>query len=47
MIGFATKIVLFNYYGFSHLSSYLYKKEFNVNYKNDHLNYLNEHIKEI
>jgi len=47
MIGFATKIVSFNYSGFSHLSSYLYKKQFNVNYKNDHLNYLNEHVKEI
>jgi hypothetical protein len=47
MIAFSTKVLSFIYSGFSHISSFLYKKEYLVVYDNFHLNYLKEYIKKI
>jgi hypothetical protein len=44
MIAFSKRVLSFNYSGFSHVSSYLYKKEYIVDYDNFHLNYLNNYI---
>lgn len=47
MIAFSTKVLSFIYSGFSHISSFLYKKEYLVVYDNFHLNYLKKYIKKI
>jgi hypothetical protein len=45
MIGFSQKVLSLKYSGFSHISSYLYKKELTVTFKDSHLEYLNDYLK--
>jgi hypothetical protein len=51
LIGFSKKVLALKYSGFSHLSSYLYKKELSVPWNNGfnycHYKYLNDYIKKI
>ena len=45
LIGFSSKVLSFHYSGFSHISSYLYKKEYIVTFDHPELKYLNDYIK--